>query len=70
MMQNQKALSVEEACEFLKLSRSYVYKLIHLRKIPCYKPLNGRIYFRVEELEAFVFGNKREAVCEGVNHEN
>jgi excisionase family DNA binding protein len=57
----QKPLGVSEAAEFLGLSRAYIYKLIHLKKIPAYKPTGGRVFFKRAELEAFVFRGKVSA---------
>jgi excisionase family DNA binding protein len=62
------ALSVNEAAAFTGLSPNYIYKLVHLRKLPFYKPLNGRIYFKQTELEDFLFRNRSEADYEGGNH--
>ncbi len=49
-----KFLSVDEACEMLHFRKSYLYRLVHERAIPCYKPRNGRILFEETELENFV----------------
>jgi excisionase family DNA binding protein len=58
---NQRPLGVAEAAAFTGLSPNYLYKLIHLRKIPFYKPTGGRVYFRRAELEEFVFRGKISA---------
>ena len=67
MEQNQKALNVDEAAQFLGFKKSYIYRLIHLKKLPCYRPMNGRVYFRPAELEDFLFRNRQPAFyeCEG-----
>jgi excisionase family DNA binding protein len=57
----QKPMGVSEAAEFTGLKPSYLYKLIHLRKIPHYKPLGGRVFFRREELEEFIFRGRSAA---------
>jgi len=49
------ALTIDEASIFLHLSKNYLYKLISQKRIPFYKPLNGRVYFKPAELEAFLF---------------
>jgi excisionase family DNA binding protein len=59
------ALTVEEAAVFTGLSKNYLYKLIHLKKIPHYKPMAGRVFFRPAELEAFLFRNRQGADYEG-----
>ncbi|MDR0476042.1 MAG: helix-turn-helix domain-containing protein [Treponema sp.] len=67
MEHDKKLLTVDDAVKFLDLKKNYIYKLIHLKKIPCYKPLNGRVYFKPDELEAFIFRNKQAAEYE-VSH--
>ena len=64
-MQAQKAFTVDEAATYTGLSRNYIYKLIHLKKIPCYKPLNGKVYFKPDELEEFLYRNRQAADYEG-----
>lgn len=41
--------SFEEACLFLSISKSQLYKLVHKQRIPFHKP-QGRIYFNRKEL--------------------
>jgi len=67
-MQNQKALGIDAASELTGLSKNYLYKLIHLRKIPYYKPLGGRVFFKQEELESFIFRNRQDADYEEKAH--
>jgi excisionase family DNA binding protein len=64
----QKALSVDEAATFTGLSKNYIYKLVCQKKIPYYKPMNGRVFFRQEELEAFIFQNRQGPTFEGTSH--
>jgi len=68
MEQVQKPLTVNEAVEFTGLSRHYIYKLIHQKKIPHYKPNGGRIFFKQSELEQFLFRNRQSADYEGKSH--
>ena len=63
----QKALSVDEAAKFTGYSRNYLYKLIHQKKIPHFKPMGGRVFFRQKELEDFLFRNRQAADYEGGN---
>jgi excisionase family DNA binding protein len=51
----ERPLNITEAANFVGLKPSYLYKLIHLKKIPFYKPTGGRVFFRREELEQFIF---------------
>jgi len=67
-MQIQKALSVDEAATFTGYTRNYLYKLIHQKRIPYFKPMGGRVFFKQEELEAFIFRNRQSADYEAANH--
>ena len=62
------ALTIDEAAAFLNLSKNYVYKLVHLKKIPHYKPMAGRLFFKPSELEAFLFRNRQGADYEVTSH--
>ena len=65
MQEAQKAaLSVSEAATFTGFSKFYLYKLIHQKKIPHYKPMGGRVFFRPVELEAWLFKNPQGASAE------
>ena len=69
MQEAQKAaLSLVEAATFLGLSPNYLYKLVNQKKIPHYKPLNGRLFFKLAELEDFIFRNRQAADYEGMAH--
>ena len=49
------ALSVEEAEVFTNLSKSTIYKLCHLKKIPHWKGAGGKYtFFRKDELEKWM----------------
>jgi len=54
-------MNVAEAAEFTGLSKAYIYKLVHLGKIPCYKPWGGRVFFKQNELEQFIFRGRKSA---------
>jgi excisionase family DNA binding protein len=47
-------MAVEQAADFLGLSKGYLYQLISKGKIPYYKPLKGRVYFTRRDLRGFV----------------
>lgn len=47
-------LTIDEAAIFLRTTRSYLYQLVHRRKIPFFKPLNGKLLFDQQDLEKFV----------------
>lgn len=46
----------DEACEFLGVSRSFLYKATSKNVIKHYKP-GKRIYFRKSELREYVYNN-------------
>jgi len=60
-MDERKPLSLEEAADFTGLQKSYLYKLTSTGKIPYYRPNGGRVYFKAEDLEAFIFRKRRAA---------
>ena len=62
--QNLELLDLNQAAEYLKLKPSYIYSLIHQKKIPYYKPLGKRVYFRKVELNKWVVGSKIKSVGE------
>lgn len=70
--QNEEILSLKEAAEFLKVSKSCLYKKTSQKQIPYYKPPGcKRIYFRKAELEEWLLSNKVETVSElELNTEN
>ena len=52
-------LTLPEAANFLRLSKSTLYKLTHMRLIPFVKPNNGRILFDIGDLEKWIAAKKR-----------
>ena len=55
--QTEKPLTINEAAQYLDLSKSYLYKLTCSRKIGHFKPHGKRIYFAKSELDAWLFRN-------------
>jgi excisionase family DNA binding protein len=51
-------LSFKEACKFLELSQSHLYKLTSTGAIPHYKPNGKKIYFNRVELEDWLLSNR------------
>lgn len=47
-------MTLEETSSFLKVSKSYLYKLTSGKKIPYYKPAGKLIYFLKSEIEQWV----------------
>ena len=57
-----KPLTVDEACEYLRCSKSYLYKLTHRKLIKCYKPTGKKLFFKEADLQNFLLQNP---ICEG-----
>ena len=54
---HKEILTTSEACMYLGISESYLYKLTSAKKIPHYKP-NGRlVFFNREELKLWAMRN-------------
>ena len=51
-------LTIEEAAEFLSVSKSYLYKQTSAQAIPHYKPTGKRCYFKRRELEAWILAGR------------
>jgi hypothetical protein len=47
---NNEFMGMKEAAEFLQLSISSMQKLSARRTIPVYKPSNGKVYFKRDDL--------------------
>ncbi len=62
--QDLELLDVKQAAEYLKLQPSYIYSLIHQKKIPYYKPLGKRVYFSRRELNEWITKSKIKSVEE------
>lgn len=51
-------LTVEDVTEYLKLSKSCLYKMTSRKEIPFYSPGGKKIYFRKSEIDDWVFSNR------------
>ena len=51
-------LNPKQAAEFLNITLSTVYKYIHLKAIPYYKPRAKNVYFLESELREYVLSNR------------
>jgi excisionase family DNA binding protein len=58
---DDKPLGIKDAMELTGYSRSYLYQLIHFKKIPYHKPNNGRVFFKKSELLDFIYRGKKAA---------
>lgn len=61
-------LNVDEVVLYTGLKRSYLYKLMHLRKVPYSKPGGRKAFFSKKELDAWLMSGRvtteRELECE------
>ncbi|MCL2293796.1 MAG: helix-turn-helix domain-containing protein [Spirochaetes bacterium] len=57
----ERPLTIDEAAEFLRLKKSYIYKLVTQKKISHYKPRGGYLFFKQSELHEFTFKGKVNA---------
>ncbi|OVE63301.1 helix-turn-helix domain-containing protein [Chryseobacterium mucoviscidosis] len=55
-------LSFKESIEFMDVSKSFLYKLTSEGRINFFKPNNGKIYFRKEDLENWMMQNEMKSV--------
>lgn len=51
-------LNFEDVLELTGYSKSKLYKLTHGKKIPHYKPSRGKLFFKYDEVKAFLFSNR------------
>lgn len=58
LMKQKQVLSLEEAAQFLGVSKSYMYKLTSVRTVPFSKPNGGTLFFDKEELTNWALGKK------------
>jgi excisionase family DNA binding protein len=57
-------LNLGEACEYLNIGHSHLYKLTSKRQIPCYQPNGKKLYFKRIELDEWLLQNRKCAVKE------
>ncbi len=54
----KEVLTSDEAARYLGISKSYLYKLTMMQKIPHYKPMGKMCYFNRQELEGWLQSNR------------
>tara|TARA_R100000935_G_C2714536_1_gene115450 strand:+ start:213 stop:443 length:231 start_codon:yes stop_codon:yes gene_type:complete len=59
LVATKEVLTMEEACDYTGISRSYMYKLTAGGKIPHSKPRRKSIYFERNKLNAWLLGNQK-----------
>jgi excisionase family DNA binding protein len=52
-------LSFQEACKYLQLGHSHLYKMTSKREIPCYQPSGKKLYFKRAELDEWLLQNRK-----------
>lgn len=62
-MQKQ-VLNFNDTCIYLELSQSHLYKLTSTGSIPHYKPNGKKLYFKREELDAWLLRNRSNSIDE------
>ena len=55
---SKEVLNLQEACQYLELSQSHLYKLTSAGTIPHYKPNGKKLYFKRSELDAWLLRNR------------
>lgn len=55
---------MDEAANYMGLSKSHLYKLTSQCIIPFYKPNGKMVYFRRSELETWILRNRNAPICE------
>ncbi len=57
-------LTIEEASQYLGISKSNLYKKTSAQRIPHYKPEGKIIYFQREELDSWMLRNRQSTIDE------
>ena len=60
----KEVLNFNEACQYLELSQSHLYKLTSSGIIPHYKPNGKKIYFNRPELNVWLLRNRTNSTKE------
>jgi excisionase family DNA binding protein len=60
----KKILTADEACLFLDLEKSYLYKLTSAGVLPFSKPNGKKIYFDRQDLETWALANRMPGASE------
>jgi excisionase family DNA binding protein len=57
----ERPIRLNTVVELTGFSRSYIYKLVHWKKLPYHKPTHGRLFFYESEVLDFLSRGKRAA---------
>lgn len=64
LLGSKKVLTMEEACYYTGISRSYLYKLTSAGIIPYSKPNGKMIFFDIDRLNEWLLRNDRKSKSE------
>lgn len=57
-------LNLNEACSYLDLSASHLYKMTSQKQIPHFCPQGKKLYFKREELDEWLLRNRQSSTDE------
>lgn len=60
----KEVLTLDECSTFTGYSKNHLYRLTSQRVIPFYKPMGGTIYFKKQEIEAWLLQNRQATEAE------
>ncbi|WP_077413875.1 excisionase family DNA-binding protein [Chryseobacterium sp. JV274] len=63
-LSNKEILTMDEAGNYLGISKSYLYKLTSSKEISHYKPSGKLIYFKRGDLDSWLLRNKESGFTE------
>ena len=66
----KRVFTFQEACMYIGISESMLYKLTSSKEIPHYKPRGKMVYFAKEELDEWLLQNYEPTVDEAVRMAN
>jgi excisionase family DNA binding protein len=61
MESRERPIRIAAVAAITGFSRSYIYKLVHWKKMPYHKPTQGRLFFYESEVLDFLSRGKRAA---------
>lgn len=56
----KEVLTFNDACKYLDISASHLYKLTSQKQIPHFCPQGKKLYFKRDEIDLWLFRNKQE----------
>jgi excisionase family DNA binding protein len=62
--QEPKPFTIQDAAEYLNVSKAYIYRLTSHHEVPFFKPNNKRVYFLKRDLDAWVMKRRSSSRSE------